>query len=38
MKMTYAEAKRILDMVRNGDRSPTRAEIIRALIVTGDLS
>jgi hypothetical protein len=32
-----AWAKGILDRVRNGDKSVSEAEILRALVITGDL-
>jgi hypothetical protein len=35
--MTYYEAIAILQRVRNGDKTPTLAEITRALQLTGDL-
>ena len=35
--MTYYEAIAILQRVRAGDKSPTVAEITRALQLTGDL-
>jgi hypothetical protein len=35
--MTYFEAIAILQRVRNGDKTPTLAEITRALQLTGDL-
>ena len=35
--MSYVEAVAILQRVRNGDKSPTVAEITRALQLTGDL-
>ncbi len=36
--MSYKEAINLLDRVRAGDQTPTRAEIIRALTLTGDLA
>ena len=36
--MSYNEAIAVLNRVRNGDRSPTLAEITLALTLTGDLS
>ena len=35
--MSYYEANSILNRVRHGDKSPTVAEITRALQLTGDL-
>jgi hypothetical protein len=35
--MSYVEAIAILQRVRNGDTSPTLAQITRALQLTGDL-
>jgi hypothetical protein len=35
--MTYYEAIAILNRVRNGDKTPTHAEITQALELTGDL-
>lgn len=36
--MSYMEAIAILNRVRNGDKTPTVAEILRALTLTGDLA
>lgn len=35
--MTYYQAVAILNRVRNGDKTPTLAEITQALQLTGDL-
>lgn len=35
--MSYAEALSILIRVRAGDTTPTSAQIIQALVLTGDL-
>lgn len=35
--MTYLQALAILNRVRNGDKTPTHAEITQALQLTGDL-
>ena len=35
--MSYYEAVSILNRVRNGDKTPTHAEITQALQLTGDL-
>jgi hypothetical protein len=32
-----AWANGVLDRVRNGDKTPSQAEILRALVITGDL-
>lgn len=36
--MTEAEAQTILNRVRAGDKTPTRAEINLALVLTGDIT
>lgn len=36
-RMTYYQAIAILNRVRNGDKTPTLAEITQALQLTGDL-
>jgi hypothetical protein len=36
--MTYLQALAILNRVRNGDKTPTLAEITLALTLTGDIA